>query len=173
MKTIPRPKPGDYAPHASIYLEHVADVDDILESLLDNMATTQSLIASLSPEQLAFRYAPDKWSIKQIVSHLSDDERIYVYRALRFARGDQTELPGFDQDRFAASSAADNRSIDELLDEFATVRLATVAFFEGLSDEALGRRGIADGSSMTVAAIAYHLAGHELQHLKIIRERYL
>ncbi len=173
MRKISRPSPGEYAPQAEAYIQLVPHTDLVLECLLGSLATTRDLVAALSPEQLAYRYAPGKWTIKQIVAHLCDDERIYVYRALRFARGDSTPLPGFDQDLFAEMSNADERDIGDLLEELSRVRLASVSFFDGLADDALSRRGTADGSTMTVGAIAYHIAGHELRHLQVVRERYL
>jgi uncharacterized damage-inducible protein DinB len=127
----------------------------------------------LPAEKLTFRYAEGKWTIKEILVHLIDDERIYAYRALRFARQDQTELPGFEQDDYALHSGANERDIHDILKEFATVRAATISLFEGFDREALLRTGIADGKIMSVRAAAYHIAGHEMRHLNIIKERYL
>jgi uncharacterized damage-inducible protein DinB len=128
---------------------------------------------SLPEEKLLFRYAAGKWTIKEILQHLVDDERIYAYRALRFARNDETELPGFEQDDYALYSGANGRDIVDILKEFAAVRRATISLFEGFDRAALQRAGVADGKVMSVRAAAYHIAGHELRHLNIIRERYL
>lgn len=122
---------------------------------------------------MLLRYAEGKWTIKEILGHLIDDERIYSYRALRFARNDSTELPGFDQERYAEYSDANNREINDLLDEFTLVRQSTIALFKSLDDAAFMRSGVADGKRVTVRALSYHIAGHELRHMNIIRERYL
>jgi uncharacterized damage-inducible protein DinB len=122
---------------------------------------------------LLHRYAEGKWTIKEILGHIVDDERIYVYRALRFARNDSTELPGFEQDHYAQYSEANKREITDLLDEFALVRRSTIAFFKSLDNTALMRTGVANGNRVSVRALAYHIAGHELHHMNIIRERYL
>jgi hypothetical protein len=124
-------------------------------------------------EKLSYRYAEGKWTIKEIMAHLIDDERIYAYRALRFARNDQTELPGFDQDDYAIESAANERSLDDLLEEFAAVRRSTIALFNSFDERVWTRSGVASGNVMSVRAAAYHIAGHELRHLNIIKERYL
>lgn len=173
MRRISKPAPGELAPYASMYIDLLPDDEQVLIHLLQNLETCRDFIAGLSPEQLLHRYAPGKWTIKEILVHIVDDERIYAYRALRFARGDTVELPGFEQDAFAAQSAANERDITSIFDEYEVVRRATVALFNGLPDEALLRTGVADGKPMSVRAAAYHIAGHELHHLKVIRERYL
>jgi uncharacterized damage-inducible protein DinB len=114
-----------------------------------------------------------KWTIKEILGHVVDDERIYLYRALRFARNDATKLPGFDQNHYAQYSEANRRGITDLLHEFELVRQSTIAFFNGLDNEALMRTGVADGHRASVRALAYHIAGHELRHMNITRERHL
>ncbi|MEK7726872.1 MAG: DinB family protein [candidate division KSB1 bacterium] len=119
------------------------------------------------------RYAAGKWTIKETLVHISDDERIYAYRALRFARNDSTELPGFEQDDFARASNANARDLNDILDELATVRNATISLFNSFDEEALLRKGRADGKIMSVRAAAYHIAGHELHHMNIIKARYL
>jgi uncharacterized damage-inducible protein DinB len=173
MRLIQKPGNAEYAPYAEQYIGLLPDDGLVLEHLAENLRMTFRFLSLLSEEKLLYRYAPDKWTIKEIVLHLADDERIYTYRALRFARNDNVELPGFDQDSYALYSDANQRTIDDLLGELATVRAATLSFFNSLNDEALTRTGIADGNFMSVRAIAYHLAGHELRHLNVIRERYL
>jgi hypothetical protein len=145
----------------------------VLKHLADNLKATRAFISSLPEEKLSFRYARGKWTIKEILGHLIDDERIYAYRALRFARNDQTELPGFEQDDYALHSGANEREVSDLLREFATVRQATISLFESFDSQALVRAGMADGKMMSVRAAAYHIAGHEMRHLNIISERYL
>jgi uncharacterized damage-inducible protein DinB len=145
----------------------------ILAHLENNLRSTKKFVASIPKARLLHRYAEGKWTIKEILGHIVDDERIYVYRALRFARNDSTELPGFEQDHYAQYSEANKREITDLLDEFALVRRSTIAFFKSLDNTALMRTGVANGNRVSVRALAYHIAGHELHHMNIIRERYL
>lgn len=173
MRLIEKPLAGECAPYVlEHYVRLVPDDGRVLEHLRDNVGRTSAFVRALAPERLTHRYVPDKWTVKDIVAHLIDDERIYCYRALRFARGDRTELPGFDQDEYARTANAGARSVDALLGELALVRAGTVALFESFDDAALARRGVANGQPMSVRGIAYHLAGHELRHLQILRERY-
>ena len=173
MKRIEKPGEGEYAPYAIMYIGLLPDDGLVLKYLKENLEATKDFILSLPEERLAYRYAEGKWTIKEILAHVVDDERIYAYRALRFARNDRTELPGFEQDDYALYSGANERDVKDLLNEFATVRQATISLFEGLPDEALVRAGTADGKIMSVRAAAYHIAGHEMRHVGIIRERYL
>lgn len=173
MKTFPKPGPGEYAPYTIMYIGLLPDDGRILNHLEENLRATTEFIRGLPEEKLSYRYADGKWTIKEILAHLIDDERIYAYRALRFARNDQTELPGFEQDAYTLESGANERSVDDLLDEFAIVRKATIALFNSFEDHVLTRSGVASGNVMSVRAIAYHLAGHELRHLNIIKDRYL
>jgi uncharacterized damage-inducible protein DinB len=129
-------------------------------------------LAALSEAQALLRYAPGKWTPKQVLLHIADAERIFAYRALRFARADAQELPGFDENEYAASSEADDRPLADLLAEYQAVRAATLAFFSGLNAGQLDRAGRANGSPYTVRALLYLAAGHEAHHLNILRERY-
>jgi hypothetical protein len=151
----------------------VPDDGNLIGHLRESAHALETLIKGLSETALMHRYATDKWTIMEILGHLIDDERIYVYRALRFARGDTTALPGFDQDHFARFSGANDRSVDDLLNEFALVRECTIAFFVSLDDDALLKSGIADGNRATVRALGYHITGHLLRHINVIQERYL
>jgi uncharacterized damage-inducible protein DinB len=173
MKRIEKPAEGEYAPYAIIYIGLLPDDGLVLKHLRDNLERTKAFVRSLPEGLLTRRYAEGKWTIKEILSHVADDERIYAYRALRFARNDKTELPGFEQDYYALYSGANERGLEDILDELTAVRQATVALFEGLDDAALLRAGVADGKVMSVRAAAYHIAGHEMRHVNIIRERYL
>lgn len=173
MRKIGKPEEGEYAPYAIMYIGLLPDDGLVLEHLRDNLKATTELILLIPEEKLSYRYAEGKWTIKEILAHIVDDERIYAYRALRFARNDRTELPGFEQDDYALHSGANGRDVKDILKEFAAVRRATIALFEGLGDEALTRSGVASGNVMSVRAAAYHIAGHELRHVQIIRERYL
>jgi uncharacterized damage-inducible protein DinB len=173
MKLIPKPEVGEYAPYTIMYIGLLPDDGLILKHLEDNVLLTTDFMRSVPESKLTFRYAVDKWTIKEILAHIVDDERIYTYRALRFARNDRTELPGFDQEVYAVESGANERSLDDLLGEFAAVRKATVALFNSFEERVLKRSGLANGSVMSVRAAAYHIAGHELHHLNIVKERYL
>ena len=145
----------------------------ILKHMEENCGAMKELILSLPEERLLYRYAPGKWTIKEILVHITDDERIYAYRALRFARNDKTELPGFEQDDYAAISNANERNLENIFEEYEAVRKSTIALFNGLDDIALTRKGIADNNETTVRALAYHIAGHELHHLFFIRDHYI
>lgn len=156
-----------------MYIGLLPDDGLVLTHLQENLNTTKEFIRSLPEEKLLHRYAEGKWTIKEVLVHIIDDERIYAYRALSFARNDATELPGFEQDDYARNSRANERSIDDILDEFVAVRDSTIALFNGLDEEALGRGGVANGNFVTVRALTYHIAGHEMHHVNLIKERYL
>jgi len=173
LKKIEKPAEGEFAPYAMMYIGLLPDDRNVLKHLRNNLKSTKELIGSLSEEQLLYRYAENKWTIKEIVSHIVDDERIYTYRALRFARNDKTELPGFEQDDFVRYSGANARSIKDILKEYRAVRNSTLAFFNSLEKKALTRSGVANNHVMSVRAAAYHIAGHELHHINIIKEKYL
>jgi len=169
---ITRPRPEEYAPYYETYVSKVPP-GDIIELLSRGIDETDLLLRRLTERQAAFRYAAGRWSIKEILGHLSDTERVYAYRALRFARNDATELPGFDQDKFVTEAACDARPLAGLLDEFHAVRAASIALFCGTSPAELLRRGKASGFEFTVRAIPFILAGHENHHRGVIEERYL
>jgi uncharacterized damage-inducible protein DinB len=171
-RSIDRPLPGEYAPSAAKYMELVPDDPPVLELLAANVRDTQLLALSIGEEAISRPYAPGKWTGKELLVHVSDDERIYSYRALRFARGDTTELPGFEEKDYARSSRANDRRLEDILRELLAVRQATIELFDALPDEALLRVGVADGHPMSVRAAAYHLAGHELHHVRFLREGY-
>jgi uncharacterized damage-inducible protein DinB len=173
MQRIEKPAAGEYAPYTIIYIGLLPDDGRILHHLKENLKATKDLILSLPEEKFAHRYAEGKWTIKEILAHIIDDERIYAYRALRFARNDKTELPGFEQDDYARHSGANERRVKDLLRELDTVRKATISLFDSFDHAALARAGVASGNPMSVRAIAYHIAGHELRHVNIIKERYL
>ncbi len=173
MKIIPKPLQGEFPPYASMYIDLVPNDGLLLHHFTTNLNNTIHLLCSLPEEKLLFRYAEGKWTIKEILEHIIDDERIYCYRALRFARNDSTELAGFEQDDYVKNANANQRSLEDLLDEFTWVRKATIAFFNGLEESALLRAGVANKNRVTVRALAYHIAGHELHHINIIKKCYL
>lgn len=169
-RRVPRPGTDE---HAEYYARYVAQVeDDALEALRGLARSTPALLSGATGEQAAFRYAPGKWSVRQVVGHVCDVERVFAYRALRIARTDATPLPGFDEDAWAASSNADDRSLTDLVAEYRAVRAATLALFESFDDAAFARRGTANGHPISVRALAYVIAGHERAHVTMLRERY-
>ena len=173
MRYIEKPTEGEYAPYAIQYIALLPDDGLVLDHLQKNFHATRSFLLSLPEDKLLYRYAEAKWTIKEIVLHIADDERIYAYRALRFARNDTTQLPGFDQDEYTRYSGANQRTLNDLLGELETVRAATLSLYNGLGGDTLKRIGVASGNVMSVRAIAYHIAGHEVRHMNIIRERYI
>lgn len=155
------------------YIDQVSrdtDIRKILEMQLDE---TLALLAPISDAKSLHRYAPDKWSIREVVSHINDSERVFTYRALWFARGFDSPLPSFDQDIAVAGAGADARPWRSHVEEFRAVRGATLHLFQSMSDDAWARRGIASEKPFTVRALAYITAGHVTHHTRILRERYL
>lgn len=172
MKLIPKPPEGEYAPYTIMYIGLLPDDGLVLKHLENNLEATSRLMRSLPKALLTHRLADNEWTIKEILVHIIDDERIYAYRALRYARNDTTELPGFEQDEYVPYSMANVRSLDAILHELAAVRRSTIALFESFDDTALQRRGIGSGNIMSVRAAAYHIAGHELHHIDSIRQNF-
>jgi hypothetical protein len=154
------------------YMELVTE-EDLITGFKNQTPQTLQFLSSLTEEQLLYRYAEGKWNIKEIILHIIDTERVFSYRALRFARFDKTELPGYDENLFASNSKATDRSIRSLLEEYAVVRTATVALFSNFDPSVLENRGMANGFEMSVAALGFAALGHERHHLQIIEERYL
>jgi uncharacterized damage-inducible protein DinB len=169
---IARPGTDEYAPYYGTYIGKVPD-GDLRSMLSSQLAETLALIQSIPESRGGHRYAPDKWSIKEVLGHLADSERIFSYRALRIARGDATPLPGFEQDDYIPAGGFDGRTLRDLADELAAVRQATIHLFAHLDQTALERRGTASGKPVSVRALAYIIAGHELHHLGILKTRYL
>jgi hypothetical protein len=167
-----RPTSADYAPYYEKYVALVAD-GDIVKSLQTQMQDTLSLVRSLTSEQADSRYAPDKWTVKELLGHLVDAERIFSYRALRFARGDENPLAGFDQEPYVRNGNFANRTLADLADEFEHLRLSNILLFRSLDEAAWKRRGVASDNEVSVKALAYIMAGHELHHMGILRTRYL
>lgn len=175
MKLITKAKKGEYPEYAEMYMKLLSDDGLILKHLKDNFLMIKDFIYSLPEEKLLHRYEENKWSIKEILVHIIDDERIFSYRALRFARNEKLNLIGFDQDSYAIYSGADKRDLDNIFEEYEAVRNSTIALFNGLPEEAFDRMGHGTGTAndATVRALAYHIAGHELHHFNFIKENYL
>lgn len=161
--------------YASFYKNYVALAPDLTipEALLKSSKLILSFYGKLTEEQALIKYAPNKWSLKEVLLHCIDTERIMSYRALRFSRNDQAELPGFDQDNFVAESFADQKSMVALLEEYDCTRKATLSLFSGFNEEIVLRSGIASGNRMSVRALGYVISGHELHHLNICKTRYI
>jgi len=158
-----RPAPGDYAPYAEQYVVLVPAVD-IVDALAAQLKQTVTLFSGRSERDGNFRYAADKWSVKEVIGHVADTERIFAYRALRFSRGDQTPLSGFEQDDYVRGARFSERKLPDVVDEYMDVRRASLALFRSLGEDAWLRRGVANNSPVTVLALAYLIAGHELHH---------
>lgn len=168
-----RPASADVAPHFAGYVARVP-AGDLIAILAEQIGESLELLGSPQASTRAeFRYAPGKWSLKQVVGHMSDVERVLSYRLLRFARADATPLPGFDENDYAAASDADARRLDDLAAEFAAVRAATLALLRALPAPAWDRRGRANQVDFTVLGLATIITGHELHHRDIIGSRYL
>ena len=166
-----RPAPGEYAPYYESYIALVPG-DDVVGLLETQRKQMMQLFAARSERDGNFRYAPDKWTVKEVLGHISDTERIFAYRALRIARGDQTPLSGFEQDDYVRAGAFGERALADLTEEFSHVRGATVALFHSLGKEVWLRRGVANKNEVSVRALAFIIAGHELHHRKILQEKY-
>ena len=171
-RLIPKPRPGEFAPYTMMYFDLIPDDGRVIDHLQTNLHVILDLARSFPETRLSERWAPGEWTIKEILVHLIDDERIYAYRALRFARNDATELPGFEQDDYVPESYANERQLEAILSEYAAVRQATLTLFDSFRDEVWTRQGIGSGNPLSVRAALYHIAGHELHHLQSIRENY-
>lgn len=170
--TINKPDDTEYAPYYSRYISLVPDAG-ILSVLSSQLDDTLALLGGVPESQAGYRYAPDKWSIKELVGHMIDTERIFAYRALRFARNDKTPLSGFEQDDYITNASFDNHPLSELAKEFESVRRSSLFMFRHLDEEAWIHRGVASESEVSVRALAYIIAGHERHHMEILRSRYL
>ncbi len=166
-----RPDRTEAADYYFTYIDQVPD-GDICEILRAQSAGVLNLFELISEDQSLHRYAPGKWSIREVLSHLNDGERLFVFRAFWFARGFDTPLPSFDQDIAVAAAGADDRSWRSHVEEFRAVREATLTFFQTLPPDAWTRRGIASDNPFTVRALAYITAGHVAHHVRILREQY-
>lgn len=169
--TIERPAATEYPPYFARYVDRVPQ-GDIMAELRQNSARLEATLAAIEEARGADRYAEGKWSIRQTVGHLIDTERIFVYRALRIARGDKTPLAGFEQDDYAASAASDARQLSDLRDELRALRESTVRFFASLPEDAWTRTGIVNGYEISVRALAHITVGHTMHHLHGLAERY-
>lgn len=167
-----KPVEGEYIPYQEAYLKQVPE-GDLMAMMRKNIDETAAFLVDLPEDKINFSYAEGKWTIKQVLQHLIDCERIMCYRALRFARKDQTELAGFEQDDYVTNANIDERDFVDMAREFIAVRAGTIYLFRSFNDTILNYTGVANKHIVTVNAFAYVIAGHELHHLQIIKERYL
>ena len=167
-----RPQPGEYAPYYDRYISLVQSAD-ILATLDEQRRQTVLLLSGRNEADGDLRYAPDKWSLKEVLGHINDTERIMSYRALRISRGDTTPIEGFEQDDYVRDGPFARRPLPDLIEDYIAVRRATVSLFRNLDEPAWSRRGVANKNEMSVRALAYVIAGHELHHRRMLEEKYL
>jgi hypothetical protein len=168
-----RPGPGEYSASFAGYVARVGQDEDILAVLASQLDQVTTRLSNVPETRGSYRYAPEKWSIKEMVGHLSDTERVFSYRALRIARGDTTPLPSFDDQAYVPEQRVGDRTLDDVVGEWGDVRRATVALFRNLPSHAWDRRGVASDQPISVVALAYIIAGHLRHHLEVLEERYL
>ncbi len=167
-----QPQPEEYAPFYKNYIDLIAG-EDVLDVLVSNQSKTYDFFLSLPAEKANFAYAEGKWSVKEVLGHMIDTERIMSYRLLRFSRADHHPLAGFNENFFSSRSNYKTRTLENLADEFSALRKANLYLYQKLSEEQLKRKGMASNAMVSVKALLYIIAGHEMHHLKIIKEKYL
>ena len=168
---IQRPQADEHNPYYSRYIDLVPQ-GDIVDTLRQQIKDTQAILKGVSEEKGNHRYAADKWTVKEVLGHMIDSERVFGYRAMRVARNDQTPLPGFEQDDYVRFGPFAKSRLANLIDEFSAVRESNVFLFKDLDEEAWKRRGTANNSPISVRALAYIIGGHELHHRNILKEKY-
>ena len=164
--------PGEFNPYYGTYIMKTGEVT-LKQGLKQSGDKTIAFLQSIPKDKLEFSYAEGKWTIKEVIQHIMDTERIFAYRALRIARKDQTPLPGFDQDNYIKPSEANKRNIEDLIQEFKSIKMATLTLFDSFSDEMLLSKGTASNSPVSVRAIGFIIMGHEIHHCEVIKDRYL
>jgi len=172
MSELTRPTSDEFAPYFGRYIDLVPD-GDIVDTLTHQLGETLALLQEVTPELETYRYAPGKWSIREVVGHLIDVERVFAFRAIAIARSDGVELPSMEQDEWAGRSNAGSRSLDDLAQEWAAVRRSGLHMFDALPADAAERRGRGGGNQFTVRSLAWITAGHELWHREGLARDYL
>ena len=168
-----RPAPGEYGPHAEEDIDRVVG-DDAVDALRRQQQEVTAFLSGLDDSDVAgLRYAPGKWTVKEVIGHMLDDERIFAYRALCIARGDSLPLNSFDENAYVAGTNFEERALVDSLEEYQIIRSSTLALLRPLSDQSWLRRGTVAGYTASVRGLAFHIAGHELHHLEILKVRYL
>src|SRR3984957_3703042 len=171
MRMMGRPQESEAAKYYFTYIDRVVG-DDVVATIESQLEASSALYSGISEEKSLHRYAPEKWSIRQVLNHVSDTERAFAFRALWFARGFEAPLPGYDQNIGAKGAEADRVSWLDHVEEFRQVRLSTISLFKNLPPAAWSRHGVADGKPFTVRALAFIIVGHFTHHLAILRDRY-
>jgi len=169
--TVARPQPGEYAPYYDRYISLISG-EEILNTLDRQRRQMMLLLSGRDEEEGDFRYAPGKWSANEVLGHVCDTERVFAYRALRISRGDATPMEGFEQDDYVRNGPFANRPLCDLIEDFTSVRRATLSLLRPLDEAAWVRRGIANKHEVSVRALAYIIAGHEEHHRRILEEKY-
>ena len=169
---IGAPDSSEYAPAFARYVTRVINVADPLRELTSQRAQFVARLSKLTDEQGAFRYAPDKWSIKELINHLSDAERVFAYRMLRIGRGDRTPLPGFEENDYARAAQSDRRQFSDVLGEWSVVRAATIALASSLPEAGWANVGTSNNAPMSPRALLYIILGHTDHHLTVLNDRY-
>lgn len=169
---LPRPAPNDAAPYYFTYIDQVP-AGDVLEILAGGVAETRRCLRGVSSERESYRYAPGKWTLREVIGHLVDAERVFGYRAFHIARADPAPLPSMEQDDYAAAAGADRRPLADLLDELEHLRNSHLLLLRSLDREAWNRTGVASGFTFRVSSFPFILAGHEIHHRRILADRYL
>lgn len=164
---------NEYAPFYKGYIQLAPEGLSIENALKHSFEAFFNYFSALSETQSLYSYAPEKWTLKEVLVHCIDTERIMCYRALRFARNDRTELPGFEQDDYVPQSFANSKKLIDLLEEYESLRQSTIHLFNSFNDEVLARTGVANGNIMSVRALGFVISGHEMHHLNVCKERYL
>lgn len=172
MRLIEKPQVGEYAEYTTMYIDLIPDDGQVLKHLLTNFNKLRNAIMPLSDEALETPHAEGEWTIKDILVHIIDDERIFAYRALRAARNDSTELQGFEQDDYVITAHANNRTLEDIFEEYEAVRIATITLFKYLPEGVFTRQVIGSGNPLSVRSAVYHIAGHEVHHANSIAEHY-
>lgn len=167
-----RPRADEHNPYYSLYIDRVPD-GDIVETLERDLPGALAFFRGMPEDKALHRYAEGKWSIKQIIGHLSDAERVFQYRAMRFSRNDPQPIPGFDENLYVDNARFDEIPTSDLIDELENIRKASVLLLKQLDEEAFGRRGVANNNEMSVRALAWVMAGHLQHHIEVVRTRYL
>ncbi|HKY98391.1 MAG TPA: DinB family protein [Gemmatimonadaceae bacterium] len=167
-----RPAADEYLEYYGKYISRVPD-GDIVESLKQDLSQSVQFFRGIPESKFDYRYAPDKWSVREVIGHLSDGERVFQYRAWRFSRADETPVPGFEENLYVANAPFPRVSMPDLIAEFESLRRASIHLFENLDAESMVRRGTANNAAISVRALAYIMVGHVIHHIGVLKERYL
>jgi hypothetical protein len=169
---LQRPSTEEYMAYYEQYVSLVGE-SPLIESLAKQLTSTTELLSDIPEQQSNYLYAEGKWTLKEVIGHISDTERVMSYRLLRIARGDKTPLPGYDQDEFMNGSSFQDWTLSQIIEDYISVRKSTITLLRGISDEAWQRMGTANGADISARALAYIIAGHELHHWNVIHNKYL